>query len=209
MPNIIKLTSTLCKECQIGKQTRIRFKTKEYSSTRPLELIHTNLCRPTKRNILQGERYFMLLIDDFSRMKCATFLKEKSEALSRFKIFKSMVENEMNIRIKCLRSERGGEFTPNEFGEFYEEHVIKRHLSTTRTPQKNGVVERKNRIVQEMERTMSSESKSLDVYWKEVVHTALYILNRGQLRMNNTKNPYELWYGRPTIVKYFRIFGSK
>ena len=75
--------------------------------------------------------------------------------------------------------------------------------------QQNGVVERKNRTIQEAARTMLNEGKLADGYWREVVYTTVYVQNRGQLRVNSDKNPYELWFGRPTSVKYFRIFGSK
>ena len=60
---------------------------------------------------LQGEYYFMLLIDDYTKMTWVTFLKEKSEAFMKFKAFKALVENEINHKIKCLRSDNGGEFT--------------------------------------------------------------------------------------------------
>ena len=55
---------------------------------------------------------------------------------------------------------------------------------------------------------MLNESKLSDGYWKEVVYTVVYILNRGQLRVNKDKTPYELWYGIPSLVKYFKVFGS-
>ena len=75
---------------------------------------------------MQGEYYFMLLIDEYTRMTWVTFLKEKLEAFEKFKIFKEMVENEINQKIKCLRSENGGEFTSNEINEFCEILGIKR-----------------------------------------------------------------------------------
>lgn len=77
------------------------------------------------------------------------------------------------------------------------------------TPQQNSVVERKNRTVKEMSRTMLNEANLSDVYWKEVVHTAVYTLNRVQLRVNNNMTSYELWYDRRPSVKYFKVFGSK
>lgn len=92
----------------------------------------------------------MLLIDDFSCMTWVTFLKEKSKALEKFKVFKALVENEIGLKIKCLRSDNGGGFTSNEFINFCEKNGIKRQYSTTRTTHQNDVVERKNRIVQEM-----------------------------------------------------------
>jgi transposase InsO family protein len=95
---------------------------------------------------MQGEHYFILFIDDYTRMTWIYFLKEKSEAFKKFKAFESHVENETNIKIKCLRLYNGGEFTSDEFTEFCEIHGIKRHFSTPRTPQENGVVERKNKL---------------------------------------------------------------
>jgi hypothetical protein len=68
MPQITKPTNTLCKHCQQGKKTKTRFKSKEYSTTRPLEIVHTDLVGPTTTKGLKGEKYFMLLVDDYTRM---------------------------------------------------------------------------------------------------------------------------------------------
>jgi len=73
--------------------------------------VHANLVGPTKTKGLKGERYFMLLVDDYIRMTAVFFFKNKSEAFEKFKIYKEMVENEMDSRIKCLRYDNGGEFT--------------------------------------------------------------------------------------------------
>ena len=81
----------------------------------------------------------------------------------KFKAFKALVENERNCKIKFLRSNNGGEFISNEF---CENHGIKRQFSTAKTPQQNGVVERKNKIVQEAARTMLNEAKLPDGYWR-------------------------------------------
>jgi hypothetical protein len=209
MPQITKPTNTLCKHCQQGKQTKTRFKSKEYSMTRPLEIVHTDLVGPTKTKGLKGEKYFMLLVDDYTRMTAVFFLKNKSEAFENFKIYKEMVENEMDSKIKCLRSDNGGEFTSKEFMDYCNNHGIKRQFFVARTPQQNGVVERKNMTVQEMARTMLMDSKLTDIFWTQAVHTTIHIQNRVMLRNNTDKTPYELWKGRPTNVKHFRVFGSK
>jgi hypothetical protein len=67
MPQIMKPTNTLCKHCQKGKQTKTRFKSKEYSMTIPMEIMHTDLVGPTTTKGLKGEKYFMLLVDDYIR----------------------------------------------------------------------------------------------------------------------------------------------
>jgi transposase InsO family protein len=93
---------------------------------------------------LNGEQYFMLLIDDYTRMTAVLFLGKKLETLKHFKIYKEMIETKMDMKIKCLRSCNGGEFTSKEFMDFCGKNGIKRQFSTARAPQENGVVERKN-----------------------------------------------------------------
>ena len=142
----------------------------------------------------------MLLVDDYTRMTAVCFLKNKSEAFENFKIYKEMVENEMDSRIKCLRSDNGGEFTSKEFMDYCNNHGIKRQFSIARTPQQNGVVERKNRTEQEMALTMIMDSNLTEIFWTQAVHIAVHIQNRVILRNNTDKTPYELWKGRPTNV---------
>jgi transposase InsO family protein len=94
-----------------------------------------------------------------------------------------MVENEMDLKIKCLRYDNGGEFTSKEFMDYYSIHGIKRKFSVARTPQQNGVVERKNRTIHEMARTMLMDSKLTDIFWTQAIHTTIHIQNRVMLIM--------------------------
>jgi len=158
LPDIKIPDNTICKSCQFSKQTRTNFPEKEGSASRPLELIHTDVCGPFRTRTPQGEEYLILFIDDFSRFVWLGLMKHKDEAFEKFKSFKALVENESDHKIKCLRSDRGGEFTSNEFFDFCEEHGIRREFSTARTPQQNGVAERMNRIIQQMARAMLDES---------------------------------------------------
>jgi transposase InsO family protein len=109
-------------------------------------------------------------------MMWVTFLKEKSKAFEKLKIFKAKVENESRSRIKCLRSERGGEFTSDSFNHYCEEHGIYRQTSNPRTPQQNGVAERRNIIILNAARTMLIEGNVAHIHMKEVVGTAVYTL---------------------------------
>ena len=94
MPEVTKPANYVCEQCQPGKQTRVQFKTKEHSSTKPLELVHIDLCGPTKSKGLNGEKYSMLLINDYTRMTWVCLLNRKSEAFGCFITFKEWVENE-------------------------------------------------------------------------------------------------------------------
>jgi hypothetical protein len=84
MPKITKPSSIVYKQCQHGKQSRVIFKTKEYATSKPLELVHIDLRGPTRKKIFQGESYFMLLIDAYTIMTWVTFLKNISEAFEKF-----------------------------------------------------------------------------------------------------------------------------
>ena len=151
----------------------------------------------------------MLFVDDYTRMTWAYLLNKKSEAFDYFKHFRKQVEKELGMKIKCLRSDNGGEFTSSEFDMYYANKGIQRHLSTARTPQQNGVVERKNRTVTEMARSMLQEAKLDKNFWCQAVPVAIHILNKSLLGTNSEKTPYELWTGRRANLKYFRVFGSK
>lgn len=155
----------MCKQCHHGKQTRMKFKTKDHSTTTFLELVHTNLCGPTRLKGFQGEQYFMLLTDDYTRMTWVCLLNKKFEALCHFKRFKEQIEKESDLKIKCLRLDNGVEFISNEFNNYCHEQGIKRQFSATRTPQQNGVAERKNMTVLEMARTMLNEARISDIFW--------------------------------------------
>jgi transposase InsO family protein len=89
-----------------------------------LEIVHTDLFGPTRTKGLNGEHYFMLLVDDYTRMTLVFFLRKKSKAFEHFKIYKQMVESEMDLKIKCLRSDNGREFTSKEFMDLCGEHGI-------------------------------------------------------------------------------------
>ena len=110
LPNINLPESTICKSCQFRKKTRVKFNAKEGSTCKPLELIHTNICGPMRKKSPCGEQYYILFIDDFSRMCWIGLLKHKVEAFEKFQIFKALVENELDLKIKCIISEKGGEY---------------------------------------------------------------------------------------------------
>ena len=104
------------------KLTRTQFKSKKFpSSNKPLQLVHMDLCGPSRKEGTGKENYFMLVIDDYSRLTWVTFLKEKYEAFAKFKVFKALNENQTGRKIKAIRYDRGGEFSSRHFKEFCDE----------------------------------------------------------------------------------------
>eukprot|EP00253_Pinus_taeda_P034715 PITA_34715 len=108
-------------------------------------------------------------------------LKHKDEEIEKFKAFKALVENESDRKIKCLKSDRGGEFTSDEFFDFCEQHGIKWHLSTARTPQQNGVVKGMNKTIQQMACAMLDESGTPATFWGEAAFAVVTILNQANV----------------------------
>ncbi|KAI3684116.1 hypothetical protein L6452_33335 [Arctium lappa] len=204
----IEKPSTLCKSCLEGKQTRNSFPTQAiYKAKTRLELIHADLCGPITPPTTSGNRYFLLLVDDFSRVMWIYLLKSKDEALSSFQKFRLLVENETDEKVKTLRSDRGGEFLSKSFTMYCDETGLKHHFSAPYSPQQNGVVERRNRMVIEMARSMMKYMKVPEVLWGEAIRQAVYILNRVSTKALNDKTPYEAWSGKRPNIGHLRVFG--
>ena len=184
----VKHLDQFCEGCLYGKQSRKSFpQESSWKARRPLELVHIDLCGPIKPSSFGKNNYFLLFIDDFSRKTWIYFVKEKSEVFGMFKRFKALVEKESGYYIKALRSDRGGEFTSNEFKKFCAENGIRRPMTVPFTPQQNGFVERKNRTIFNMARSMLKSKKIPKEFWAQVVECAIYLSNCSPTRTCGTK----------------------
>ena len=104
--------SKLCKDCLVGKQHKSSIpKKNNWRAVEILQLVHADICGPINPISNNKKRYLLTFIDDFNRKTWVYFLVEKSEALSVFKSFKIHVEKETSSFLRCLRTDRGGEFT--------------------------------------------------------------------------------------------------
>ncbi|KAH9671187.1 Integrase catalytic domain-containing protein [Citrus sinensis] len=119
------------------------------------------------------------------------------------------VQNEKGYSITCIRSDHGGEFENHAFENFCNDLGIEHQFSSPRTPQQNGVVERKNRSIQEIARIMLNENSLPKYFCAEAVNTACYVLNWVLIRPNLNKTSYELWKDRKPNIGYFKVFGCK
>lgn len=206
MPKLM-LPGGNCEGCLMAKQARKKFLGQtSFSAKRVLELIHGDICGPIEPATSAGNGYFFLLVDDFSRKMWAYMLKTKGEEFEIFKKFKAMVENKTEQKIKTFRTDRGGEFCSLVFNEFCEKSGIDRHYTAPYTPQQNGVVERRNRTVVAMVRSILKGMNMTAYFWGEAVRHSIYLLNRLPTRVLSTKTPQQVWSGKKPNLKYVRVF---
>ncbi|GJW04333.1 retrovirus-related pol polyprotein from transposon TNT 1-94 [Tanacetum coccineum] len=207
----LKFDQHFCDACKIRKQAHASHKAKNIvSMTRCLELLHMDLFGPSAVRSYRGNRYTLVIVDDYSRYTWTRFLKDKTEAFDQFEIFSKKIQNQLGCTIVSIRTDHGREFDNEvQFGEFCNANEITHNFSAPRTPQSNGVVERKNRTLQEMSRTMLNEQSLPQKFWFNAIDTPTYILNRIIIRAILGKTPYELLRCRKPTLDYFRVFGSK
>jgi hypothetical protein len=139
----IKHVDQICDGCLIGKQRRTPFPAEaNYRATERLDLVHGDLCGPISPPTHGGRRYFLLLVDDKTRYMWIVLLSRKDEAPAAIKRWQASVEVETRVKLRVLRTDRGGKFTSMEFCEYCADRGVRRHLTAPYSPQQNGVVER-------------------------------------------------------------------
>jgi transposase InsO family protein len=200
----------VCSACQAGKQVGAHHPHKNIMTMdRPLELLHMNLFSPIAYISIGESKYCLVIVDDYSRFTWVFFLQEKSQTQETLKGFLRRAQNEFGLRIKKIRSDNATEFKNSQIEGFLKEEGIKHEFSSPYTPQQNGVVERKNRTLLDMARTMLDEYKTPDRFWAEEINTACYSINRLYLHQILKKTSNRLLTGKKPNVSYFRVFGSK
>ncbi|GJT08244.1 putative ribonuclease H-like domain-containing protein [Tanacetum coccineum] len=197
-----------CVACLKGKQHRASYKTKAFNPiTKPLFMLHMDLFGPTFVSSLMHKKYCLVVTDDYSRFSWVFFLTTKDETSEILKIFIKEVENLVDKKVKIIRSDNGTEFKNKVMDDFCREKGIKREYSVARTPQQNGVAERKNRTLIEAARTMLADSKLPTTFWAEAVSTACYVQNRVLIVKPHNKTPYELFRGFKPAIGFMKPFG--
>lgn len=124
-----------CIHCLNGKMHQIPFPTFGFHASRPLELVYSNVWGPAPITFINDFQYYVLFVDAYSKFTWLYLLKHKSNVLDVFKFFKATVENQLNSKIKTLRSDNGGEFSSNAFNLFYSSHGIIHQFSCPHKPQ--------------------------------------------------------------------------
>ncbi|KAL4289723.1 hypothetical protein GQ457_14G011740 [Hibiscus cannabinus] len=207
LPSLTKVSLPLCEHCITSKQHRLKFNTSNSRGKAVLELVHYDVWQAPVTS-LGGAKYFVSFIDDYSRRCWVYPIKKKADVFSTFKVFKARVELDSGNKIKCFRSDNGGEYTSDEFDDFCRNEGIKRQFTTVHTPQQNGVAERMNRTLLERTRAMLRAASLEKAFWAEAVKTACYLVNRSPSTAIELKTPMEMWTGKPVDYSKLHIFGS-
>ncbi|GKA33419.1 putative ribonuclease H-like domain-containing protein, partial [Tanacetum coccineum] len=193
LPSKLFENDQTCVACQKGKQHRASCKSKtENSISLPLHLLHMDLFGLTFVKSLMKKMYCLVVTDETSGI---------------LKSFITGIENLVDHKVKMIRCDNGTEFKNREMNQFCEMKGILRQFSVARTPQQNGVAERRNRTLIEAARTMLADSKLPTTFWAEAVNTACYVQNRVLVVKPHNKTPYELFHGRTPTLSFMRPFG--
>ncbi|KAE8725167.1 Eukaryotic translation initiation factor 3 subunit E [Hibiscus syriacus] len=207
LPDLTKVTLPLCDHCITSKQHRLKFNKSNSRGKSVLELVRSDVWQAPVTSLC-GAKYFVSFIDDYSRRCWVYPIKKKSEVFSTFKNFKARVELDYGNKIKCFRTDNGGEYTSEEFDDFCRKEGIKRQFTVANTPQQNGVAERMNRTLLERTRAMLRDAGLEKSFWVEAVNTACYLVNRAISTAIELKTPMEMWTGKPADYSNLHVFGS-
>ncbi|GJZ89085.1 retrovirus-related pol polyprotein from transposon TNT 1-94 [Tanacetum coccineum] len=193
----------LCSACAIGKSKKQSHKPKsEDTNQEKLYLLHMDLCRPMRVASVNGKKYILVIVDDYSRFLWVKFLASKDEAPDFIIKFLKMIQVRLNATIRNIHTDNGTEYVNQTLRGYYEQVGIYHETSVARTPQQNGVVERQNHMLVEAAHTMLIFAQAPLFLWAEAIATASII------RRCHGKTPYELLHDRKPDLSYLHVFGE-
>ncbi|GJW30664.1 retrovirus-related pol polyprotein from transposon TNT 1-94 [Tanacetum coccineum] len=199
----------LCSACERGKSKKASHPLKLVPSDHSkLELLHMDLCGPMRVASINGKKYILVIMDDYSRYTWVYFLYSKDETPKIIKKFIAQAQLNYKAKVCKIHTDNGTEFKNATLKAHYEKLGIMQQFSIARTPQQNGVVERRNQTLVEADRTMLIFSRLPEYLWAEAVATACFTQNRSIIYTRHNRTPYELLHGRKPNVEYFHVFGS-
>ncbi|GJZ77183.1 retrovirus-related pol polyprotein from transposon TNT 1-94 [Tanacetum coccineum] len=188
----------LCSACALGKSSKKPHKPKsEDTNQEKLYLLHMDLCGPMRVASVNGKKYILVIVDDYSRFTWVKCLRSKDEAPAFIINFLKMIQVRLKETVRRIRTDNGTEFVNQTLREYYEKVGISHETSVARSPQQNGVVERRNRTLIEVARTMLIYAKAPLFLWAEAVATTCYTQNHSMIRRRHGKTPYELLHDKP------------
>ncbi|GKD58880.1 retrovirus-related pol polyprotein from transposon TNT 1-94 [Tanacetum coccineum] len=173
-----------------------------------LYLLYMDLCGPMRIASINGKKYILVIVDDYSWFTWVNFLASKDEASNFIIKFMKMIQVILNATVRKIHTDNGTEFVNQTLRSYYESVGISHETSVPRTPQQNGVVKSQNRTLVQAARTMLIYAKAPLFLWDEAVATACYTQNLSIIRRRHGKTSYELLHDRKTDLSYLYVFGA-
>nr|GEW91957.1 hypothetical protein [Tanacetum cinerariifolium] len=203
-----------CSSCELGKAKRKSFHTKlTPSSKRRLQLIHIDLCGPMRVARINGKRYVLVIVDDYSRYTWTHFLRSKDETPKVLIDFLKLVQRGLQAQVRIVRTDKGTEFLNQNLHAYFSTEGIRHQTSVARTPEQNGVVERRNRTLVEAARTMLSAAKVPLFFWAEAITTdallKTVLLDGENLDKMKEKGNECIFVGYSTQSRAYRVFNKR
>nr|GEW18890.1 ribonuclease H-like domain-containing protein [Tanacetum cinerariifolium] len=196
--------TSACDICHKAKQTREPFPLSDHKSFRIGDLIHLDVCGPYKATSRDGYKYFLTIVDDFSRAVLVYLLKTKAEVFENIENFIKMVFTQFEIKVKVIKSDNGIEFVNNKMSGLLTSLGIIHQTSRSYTPQQNGIVERKHRHLLNVSRSLMFQGRIPLSMWPECVLTTAYLINRLPSSVLSGASPFKIVY-----VDWFNFFDTK
>nr|GFC03129.1 retrovirus-related Pol polyprotein from transposon TNT 1-94 [Tanacetum cinerariifolium] len=173
-----------------------------------LYLLHMDLCGPMRVESVTGKKYILVIMDDYSRFTWVKFLRSKDETPNFIIKFLKMIQVRLKALVRRIHTDNGTEFVNQTLREYYEEVGISHETSVARSPQQNGVIERRNRTLIEAARTMLIYAQAPLFLWAEAIGTACFTQNCSIIRLRHGKTPYELLHSKLPDLSFFHVFGA-
>jgi transposase InsO family protein len=211
LPKLKYQKGLVCAPCRHGMMVAASHPTLIYVMTeRPCELFHMDLVGPARVCSTGGKWYVLVIVDDYSLYAWVFFLSDKWETFGFVRDLILRLKNERNgYSIRAIRSDNGTEFKNSHFEIFCHDLGLEHQFTSPYVACQNDVVERKNRSLCEMARTMLDEHRTQRIYWAEAVNNGCHVGNQIFLRAFLNKTCYELMHGRAPRVSHFRSFGCQ
>nr|GFB34854.1 hypothetical protein [Tanacetum cinerariifolium] len=167
-----------------------------------------DLCGPMRVASINEKRYVLVIVDDYSRYTWTYFLRSKDETPEVIIDFLRLVQRGLQAQVRIVQTDKGIEFLNQTLHAYFAVEWILYQISVARTPEQNGVVDRRNRTLVEAARTMLSTAKVPLFFWAEAIATSCFTQNRSLVIPRHEKTPYHIINDRKPSVKFFHIFGS-
>ncbi|KAL1198691.1 Retrovirus-related Pol polyprotein from transposon TNT 1-94 [Cardamine amara subsp. amara] len=208
LPGVVvsEVSNKACDTCFRAKQSRDLFHLSDNKTTKVFELIHCDVWGPYRTPSFSGARYFLTIVDDYSRSVWIYLMVEKKETQIHLMNFVAMVERQFQTMVKTIRSDNGTEFMC--LTHKFREQGIHHETSCVGTPNQNGRVERKHRHILNIARALRFQANLPIEFWGECILTSGYLINRTPSSVLGGQTPYQRLYNSVPSYVNIRVFGS-